>query len=123
MNKPIKAISIDPAKRTIEEVELMANSLPALYEHIGCRTIDFVCRMPNGDALIVDDEALLSEPQPPAFKFAYFTYPIHGIALVVGCNSRGRTIAPTLTIHQVRNLVKFLGDIHTEPTIGVYSWE
>jgi hypothetical protein len=123
MSKLIKAISIDPTKRTIEEVEIEANNLSALYSHINCRTIDFVCRMPNGDALIVDDEALLSEPQPPAFKFGYFQYPVHGIALVVGSSKSGRTIAPKLTLRNVRNLVKFLEDIHTEPTINVLSWD
>ncbi len=122
MSKVVKAISIDPTNRTIEEIEIEA-SLSAYYKHIGCRTIDFVCRMPNGDALIVDDEALLSEPQPPAFQFAYFKYPIHGIALVVGGNSRGGTITPKLTLRNVSNLVKFLGDIHTEPEINVLSWE
>ena len=123
MSKLIRAISIDPTKQTIEEVEIEANNLSALYKHIGCRTIDFVCRMPNGDALIVDDEALLTEPQPPAFKFGYFQYPVHGIALVVGCSNSGRTIAPKLTLRNVRNLVKFLGDIHTEPIINVLSWD
>ncbi|ADB42855.1 DUF3846 domain-containing protein [Spirosoma linguale] len=123
MSKLIKAISIDPTKRTIEEVEIEANHLSALYKHIGCRTIDFVCRMPNGDALIVDDEALLTDPQPPAFKFAYFLHCIHGIALVVGSNSNGRTIEPKLTLQQVRNLTKFLGEIRTEPFMNVVSWE
>ena len=104
-------------KQTIEEVEIKADSLSALYQHIGCRTIDFVCRMPTRDALIVDDEALLSDPQPPAFKFAYFPQPIHGIALVIGSTNQGRAIdrqRPTakLTLQQVRNLVKFLGDVH-----------
>lgn len=123
MKKTIKAISIDPTTKTIEEVEIEANNLVALYKHIGCRTIDFVCRMPNGDALIVDDEALLSEPQPPAFKFAYFLHRIHGKALVVGSNKNGRTIGPKLTIQNVRNLTKFLGEVRTEPFIDVISWE
>lgn len=122
MKKTIKAISINPTARTIEEIEIEA-SLSAYYKHIGCRTIDFVCRMPNGDALIVDDEALLSEPQPLAFKFAYFQYPIHGIALVVGCSTNGDTIGPKLTLQNVRNLVRFLGDIYTEPVINVLSWD
>lgn len=122
MNKLIKVISIDPTKQTVEEIEIKADSLSALYQHIGCRTIDFVCRMPTRDALIVDDEALLSEPQPPAFKFAYFPHAIHGIALVVGATSQGHTIAPKLTLQQVRNLVNFLGDVHTEPVISVISW-
>ncbi|RIV17426.1 hypothetical protein DYU11_31720 [Fibrisoma montanum] len=123
MSKLIKAISIDPTKRTIEEVEIEARNLGVLYNHIGCRTIDFVCRMPNGDALIVDDEALLSDPQPPAFKFAYFLHRIHGIALVVGSNKNGHTIEPKLTFQQVRNLTKFLGEVRTEPFMNVLSWE
>jgi len=123
MSQLIKAISIDPTQGSIEEVEIEPNNLDVLYNHIGCKTIDFVCRMPNGDALIVDDEALLTQPQPPAFKFSYFSYPVHGIALVMGCSNSGRTIAPKLTLRNVRNLVKFLGDIHTEPIINVLSWD
>lgn len=94
MSKLIKAISINPIQKTIEEVEIKANSLPPLYEHIGCQTIDFVCRMPKGDALIVDDEALLHEPQPPAFRFGYYPYRIHGIALVMGSDNKGCTTDP-----------------------------
>ena len=123
MSKLIKLISIDPSKQTIEEVEIQANNLKALYQHIGCHTIDFVCRTPKGDALIVDDEALLHEPQPPAFRFGYYPYRIHGIALVAGSDSNGCTLEPKLTLQQVRNLVKFLGDVHTEPIMKVYSWD
>ena len=123
MSKLIKLISIDPSKQTIEEVEIQANNLKALYQHIGCHTIDFVCRTPKGDALIVDDEALLHEPQPPAFRFGYYPYRIHGIALVAGSDSNGRTVEPKLTLQQVRNLVKFLGDVQTEPIMKVYSWD
>ena len=123
MSQLVKAISIDPTKQTIEEVEIKASSLTALYEHIGCHTIDFVCRTPKGDALVVDDEALLHEPQPPAFRFGYYPYRIHGIALVMGSDDYGRTTEPKLTLQQVRNLVKFLGDVHTEPFMNVTSWD
>lgn len=123
MNKLIKLISINPTEQTIEEVEIQANSLQALYKHIGCHTIDFVARTAKGDALIVDDEALLHEPQPPAFKFGWYPYRIHGIALVAGSDGNGGTIEPKLTVQQVRNLVKFLGNVHTEPIMKVYSWD
>lgn len=75
------------------------------------------------DGSSCDDEALLTEPQPPAFKFAYFLYPVHGIALVAGSSKTGRTIASKLTLRNVRNLVKFLGNIQTEPIINVLSWD
>jgi len=123
VSKLIKLISIDPTEQTIEEVEIQANSLQALYKHIGCHTIDFVCRTAKGDALIVDDEALLHEPQPPAFKFGWYPHRIHGIALVAGSDDKGGTIEPKLTLQQVRNLVKFLGNVHTEPIMKVYSWD
>ena len=123
MSKLIKLISIDPTKQIIEEVEIQANSLQALYKHIGCHTIDFVARTVKGDALIVDDEALLHEPQPPAFKFGWYPYRINGIALVAGSDGDGSTIEPKLTLQQVHNLVTFLGDVHTEPVMKVYSWK
>jgi len=121
MSQLTKVISIDPTRQVVEAVEININSLSALYAHIGCRTIDFVCRQPTGDALIVDDEALLMEPQPPAFRFGNYWYRIHGIAIVVGCDDEGNSIAPVMTVEEVHSRVRFLGNAHTEPFMRVYS--
>ncbi|RYC66494.1 DUF3846 domain-containing protein [Spirosoma sordidisoli] len=123
MSKLTKVISIDPTRQVVEEIELDVNNLRALYEHIGCRTIDVVCRQPNGDALTVDDEALLVEPQPPAFEFEGFSGSIHGIAIVSGCNRNGRSTAPKMTVEEVREKVKFIGDVYTEPFLMVVSFD
>lgn len=121
MSKLTKVISIDPTRQVVEEVDININSLSALYAHIGCRTIDFVCRQSTGDALIVDDEALLTEPQPPAFRFGNYWYRIHGIAIVAGCDEEGNSIAPIMTIEEVRSRVRFIGNAHTEPFMRVFS--
>ena len=123
MSKPVKVISIDPTRQVVEEVELNVNSLRALYNHIGCQTIDVICRQPNGDALTVDDEALLVEPQPPAFQFAGYHSRIHGIAIVSGCDDEGNSIAPSMTVEEVRRKVRFIGDVYTEPFIAVMSFD
>ena len=124
MNLLMKVISIDPTRQVIEEIELEANSLRAIYDHIGCQCIDIVCRQPNGDALTVDDEALLVEPQPPAFQFAGYYGRIHGIALVTGCDDEGNTIAPTSTVEEIRQKVRFIGDVYTRPflTVVAFDW-
>lgn len=119
----MKVISIDPIRRVVEEIDLKTNSLRATYDHIGCQCIDIVCRQPNGDALTVDDEALLVEPQPPAFQFAGYYGRIHGIAIVTGCDEEGNTIAPASTVEEIRQKVKFVGDVYTEPFIAVVSFD
>ncbi|MBO0936446.1 hypothetical protein J2I47_07790 [Fibrella sp. HMF5335] len=123
MTQPFKVISIDPTRRVVEEVELNANSLRAIYDHIGCQCIDIICRQPNGDALTVDDEALLVDPQPPAFRFEGFCGRIHGKAIVTGCNKRGNTISPKMTVDEVRRKVQFIDDVYTEPLIMVMSFD
>lgn len=121
--RPLKVISIDPTRQVVEEIELKNNSLSATREHIGCQCIDIVCRQPNGDALTVDDEALLVEPQPPAFQFDGYYGRIHGIAIVTGCDDEGNTIAPASTVEEIRQKVNFLGDVYTEPFLMVVSFD
>lgn len=122
MSKTFNVISIDPTRRVVEEINLNANSLRALYDHIGCQCIDIVCRQPNGDALTVDDEALLMEPQPPAFQFGGYYGRIHGIAIVTGCDDEGNTIAPASTVEEIRQKVRFIGDVYTKPFLTVVSF-
>ncbi|MDB5240562.1 MAG: hypothetical protein JWP57_1187 [Spirosoma sp.] len=121
--RTFKVISIDPTRQVVEEVELNANSLRAIYNHIGCQCIDVVCSQQKGDALTVDDEALLLDPQPPAFRFEGFNGRIHGIAIVTGCDKRGNTITPKMTVDEVRRRVQFIGDVYTQPLITVISFD
>jgi len=106
-------IKIDPSTQTIEAVETNGQ-LNDLYRIIGCRTIDVCARQSNGDALTVDDEALLDEPQPPAFMFNGYG-PLHGVALLTGCDEEGETVEPTMSLASVERAIQWRGHIHTEP--------
>ena len=88
----MRLIKIDPTAQTVEAVETNGQ-LQDLYQLIGCRTIDVCARQPNGDALTVDDEALLDEPQPPAFVFNGYG-PIHGRGPADGLRRRRRDPLP-----------------------------
>lgn len=109
----MRLIKIDPRAQTVEAVETNGE-LHDLYRLIGCRTIDVCGYQPNGDALTVDDEALFTEPQPPAFSFNGYG-PIHGVALLTGCDEECETIEPTLSVSATEDAVTWLGEIHTEP--------
>ena len=116
----MRLIKIDPKHRTVETVD-SNGTLGALRQLIDCRVIDVCARQANGDALTVDDEALFLEPQPAAFNFDGFG-PIHGIAVVTGCDEEGETVEPTMTVEGVTERIEWLGEIHTTPALTVYSW-
>lgn len=109
----MRLIKIDPNTQTVETVETNGQ-LNDLYQLIDCRTIDVCARQPNGDALTVDDDALLNEPQPPAFMFNGFG-PVHGVAMLTGCDEEGATIEPAMSLASVEQAVQWRGHIHTEP--------
>lgn len=99
---------IDPVSRTITSVEIpdTGDKLPAIYKHLQCRTFD-VAALPNGDALYVDDEGLLK----PAYHYIALRgmpEPFAGRGLVLGLDDRGRSIAPSVSLEQLTEDVKFI---------------
>ena len=116
----MRLIKIDPQTRSVEPIEL-DGGLDSFRLAIGCRLIDVCARQDNFDALTVDDDALYLDPQPAAFKFNGFG-PIHGIAIVSGVDEEGDTQEPVMTVEEVQAAINWLGDIHTEPFIGVVSF-
>lgn len=111
-------IKIDPQTRTVELID-NSGTLDAMCTVIDCRMIDVCARQDNGDALTVDDEALFLEPQPFAFLFGNYGQPIHGVALLAGCNEEGETTEPIMTLEQARSCIQWLGDIYTSPMLTV----
>jgi hypothetical protein len=118
--KSMKLIKIDPQNRTVEYVE-SSGTLADMYRLIDCRMIDVCARQDNGDALTVDDEALYLEPQPAAFMYNGFGR-IHGVALLTGCDDEGGTAEPVTSLEEATELVQWLGDVHTRPTLIVISY-
>jgi hypothetical protein len=112
---------IDPQARTIEPVET-EGGLDELVRLLDCRLIDVCARQDNRDALVVDDEALYNEPLPPAFRFAGYG-PIHGPALLTGCNDEGETTTPAYSLAEARARIKWLGEVQTKPQMVVLGWD
>lgn len=110
----MKLIKIDPQNRTVEVIDSVG-TLNALCILIDCRLIDVCARQDNGDALVVDDESLYLEPQPDAFRYKDYPYPIHGTAILTGSDEEGETVEPATTLAEVIQNVTWLGSIHTRP--------
>ncbi|WP_018620773.1 hypothetical protein [Spirosoma luteum] len=113
-------IKIDPQACTVTTVEGDAGN-ESFCNLIGCQFLDVCARQDNYDALLIDDDGLSLDPQPPAFSFNGFG-PIHGIAIVAGCDEDGKTTEPVYTVEQVLRRIKWLGNICTKPAIFVTSW-
>ena len=83
----MRAIKIDPANRTIEEIELAVDpnrSLSELRSIIGAEELELIT-LDKGFNLLVD----LHGEQKPSFGFCDLEEPmIHGVAVVLGGNSR-----------------------------------
>ncbi|MGM9508824.1 DUF3846 domain-containing protein [Larkinella sp. GY13] len=118
----ISVIKIDVYTESVYAIEINANSLKDLYKAVGCQTIDFVARQQNGDALCVDDEALLEEAKAPCFRFMGYPSIICGNALVIGSDSEGGSTTPRTTLEEVRQRVRFLGFRDVQPAIVVISF-
>ena len=115
----MKLIKIDPQNHTVEVVET-PGTLQDMYEILDCRIIDVCARQDNGDALIIDDEALFLEPQPAAFSYNGYGR-IHSVALLTGCDEEGETCEPIATLEEVTSKLVWLSDVYTKPSIVVFS--
>jgi len=102
----MKAILIDVKKEEVREVE-HDDTLKNIYELVDCATFDVV-RIDNTNGIYVDDEGLFVEDQ------LFFTYhgdtysqTLAGNGLILGVDSGGNSIAPTLTIEEVQEAIDF----------------
>lgn len=81
----MRAIKIDPYKKTVEELYIRSDinkSFEELYPIMDCRTIQ-VYRMDERTALLLDDDGMAKRPQ--AFGI-YDNFPFAGIAILIGFN-------------------------------------
>lgn len=113
-------IKIDPWMRTVAVVA-GDGSNGSFCNLIGCQFLDVSARQDNHDALLIDDDALSADPQPPAFTFDGFG-PTHGIAIVAGSDWDGKTTEPAFTVDEVAQRIDWLGNVYTQPAILVSTW-
>ena len=108
----MKAFLIDPASRSIAEVEIIPNAsgstLSAMYNALNCRLVDVATiRALPGNDVWIDDEGLFIEDQS-FFALAGNDTPYAGKALVLSCDREGTEQPPTCTMADLRRVVAWV---------------
>tara|TARA_A100001201_G_C3984961_1_gene169801 strand:+ start:289 stop:627 length:339 start_codon:yes stop_codon:yes gene_type:complete len=103
----MKAILIDVKNEEVREVEF-DDTLKNIYELVDCATFDVV-RIDETNGIYVDDEGLFVEDQ---LFFTYVHYnnycqTLAGNGLILGVDSEGNSISPTLSLEEVQEAVEF----------------
>ncbi|MEX3964687.1 hypothetical protein AB4Y42_21135 [Paraburkholderia sp. EG286B] len=113
----MKAILIDPYATTIRKIRCNGD-----YEQISrlieCTLFDAV-PLPNGDAIYVDSERLLTPIAERRFWAIQKFYPgelFPGKGLLLGSDSIGNSIAPRMPIEKIKVLVTFLREAPLQET-------
>jgi len=102
----MKGILIDVQKKEVREVEW--NDYKDIYRLLGCELFEIV-QIDGGNFVYVDEEGLLNLNPSSMFFDMGLHQPFVGNGLVTGLNyDTGETIEPTMTVEEVRNVVKFM---------------
>ena len=102
----MKAILIDVKNEEVREVE-HDDTRKEIYNFVECSTFD-VLRLDGVNGIYVDDEGLFVEDQ------LFFTYhgdnysqTLGGNGLILGVDSEGNNISPTITVKEVEEAIDF----------------
>jgi hypothetical protein len=101
----MKAYLIDPYEHSITGVDY-SGDYKDIYKLIDCQTFD--CVGFNGDdTLYVDDEGLYKN-NPEFFMIKGYSQPLCGKALVLGVDRDGNSIAPKISLTNLKKMVTFI---------------
>lgn len=124
----IKAILIDPFACEVKHVEITRGELSDYYKALSHPTmpVDLVTAVYPGtlkgrDALFVDDEGLLKEPER-LFALAGAHQPFAGKGLIVGADADGESVSAETSIDLVRLSTMYL-TYHDGWVQTVTPWE
>jgi len=102
----MKAILIDPAKRTVSEVDIKKGSLKDIYKTLECSTFECPVSYPNGDTMYCDEEAWLTyDEEDTGFMFPDWSYAFLGKALIIGCTKGGNDADCKSKISDFKNII------------------
>ena len=88
-----RAIKIDAYERTVTEVQINEEDHEEISRAIGCDLFCVGTYLPNGDALMVDDEGWLKQDVTKGFSLRGFGEGIFaGNGLIVGSDEEGGTV-------------------------------
>jgi len=109
MTTPFTTFLINPHDETITEVTYQGHYTD-IYKHIDCDAFDVVSINKHNDGLFVDDEGLF-KPSQSFFKHADYPTPLAGKALVMGCDDKGESVAPKITLQELIDKISFVTPI------------
>ena len=106
-------LKIDPYLEKVYPVDI-DDSLVDVCRQIGARRLTIAGQQSIGtddcsDAAYCDDEALYTEPLPPAFRLRTTGHIIYGCALWHRVTQEGRLQAPAWTQSELTDQVEFIG--------------
>ncbi len=99
----MKAFLIDPAAKTVTEVEY-SGDWKDIYTLTDCdcfTTVD----IDGANTMFLDDEGLLKGYRDDFFAYGPDCPPLAGKALVLGYDEEGETVAPTVTLEEITSQV------------------
>lgn len=114
----MRAILIDPEAQTVTDID-HAGKLEALYETLGCSTVERVPLL-HGENLWCDEEGLLKQPHRPLFHIGHSpadpTY-IAGKAVIFGEDEAGAIKPTAMELEMVRDKIVF------RPHLCLLGWD
>jgi len=106
MAKPCIAFLIDPFECSIRQVKY-SGDFHDIYKHIECDCYDVARINDKGDGIFIDDEGLFKGKQ--AFFWPTGRYePLAGRGLVLGCDDEGESVAPSITLDELKKMIAFV---------------
>lgn len=103
----MKALFIDTPNKQITEIELAKDYDIAALIHADIFT---AVGLDDCDAIYVDDEGLINGNPHGWFGVGNYPQPLRGYGLVLGCDDEGASIAPRVTLDELRAAVRFYDD-------------
>lgn len=103
----MRAILIDAVNREVREVQ-NEGGLQGWYAALNCDRVSLAYPIDEVNSIIVDDEGMLTGPQH-FFANLYPSEPqyLAGSGLIVGVDKEGDTADCTLSVEDVREMVRF----------------
>jgi hypothetical protein len=106
----VKGILVDPAAKSVEEIEIPDDEVPSLMElHrlVGEDALDFAYLKDLRITIAVGDHSALADPPLASFTVDGLRDRLYGRAVVLGYSAGGATISSRLSVEQMYELVSF----------------
>jgi hypothetical protein len=106
----MKAIKIDVTQQNVYIIDI-ENALEPIYNALECDSFSVVHVRENNDALYIDDEGLLKDPDQVQGAFAFSDYPyqtLFGHGLFIGTDWEGDSKDVSSSLQEIKDKIIFL---------------